>query len=275
VDATRAGKSTRPADGGVAAHPSCLNSAKVRARRPSADPSPRMPIQQALPSALEAALLSGWSHGGLRRPRVVFAPRTIQGRSMTEGIGGVLTWPVLASVISDAGTLLAALTVLFLYWKHSRNQKANVRSRRKVLHAVLRQHLDLTLKQLQAARESCQTLNLGATPDAAPMAVQIIAASMEFGSIERLRALQAELFAIGESGDEGVAGYIERCADIIVGVRLLEALSKLAGKVEGSQERKALINRKILRVIDEMGTLQDLGARVIAQLHSVHPTPRN
>jgi len=180
-------------------------------------------------------------------------------------------WSGLAPLMNAA----AVGTALYIYWKNRKNQKADIRSRRQVLHAVLRHQVRLSVRQMEGARDSCRALGLEDASDATPTAVEIMAISMWIGNIERLRTLQSKLFSIGEGGDEAAAVYIERLADICTGIKLLEKIIEDMERIKGSPRDLALLNAKTRGLLEQIAKVQDLGIHLMGQLDSAHGAPGN
>ena len=191
---------------------------------------------------------------------------------MIEGVCGVLTWPGLSSVVAGIGTLLAALTALFIYWRNRHNQKTDLASRRRVLHAVLRHQLDVVFKIVAMGRTLLTNMHFQGNPDEDAIAWRVIAVTIRIPNLARLRELQADLFSVGDSGDELVAAYIELCGDFDNSANILDSMIEYADKKNLSSNAMKIVDIGVERVkslLAEMDKLERQGTQILQRLGGI------
>jgi hypothetical protein len=119
-----------------------------------------------------------------------------------EGVCGVFQSTLVAPWVSGVGTLIAATTALFIYWRNRRNQVRDLQARRKVLESMLVQHLAAALSESLVTYESFNEQ----TNDA--LFVRCISFARR-ADVERLVGLQKQLVDLAGRGDVELAAFIE------------------------------------------------------------------
>ncbi|HEY4370273.1 MAG TPA: hypothetical protein VGN07_23780 [Steroidobacteraceae bacterium] len=126
------------------------------------------------------------------------------------GIGQVImemTASDWAAWFSAGGTVLAVASAVWLYWRGRADAKNDLAARRRVLHAMLRQHVIAATKFVADAHDRIRR----AQADLAGLDLQIHVMGFALPDADRLMELQADLISFGEDGDDDIAAFIESC----------------------------------------------------------------
>lgn len=125
---------------------------------------------------------------------------------MIESVCGVFQPALIPDWFSKIGPALAVLIGLLLYHLTRRNTIKDLRARRKVLHAILRQHVSAGARFAKDARKELEQM-LEGKGTSTIFGVALI--FLKPTGMERMSELQAELLAFGEEGDVDIAVFIE------------------------------------------------------------------
>jgi hypothetical protein len=162
-----------------------------------------------------------------------------------DGIGRVIMdmqaadW---AAWIGAIGTVVAAWSVFVIYSRARKDAKEDLRSRRKVLHAVLGQHVVATANSVQTIKDRLfDEKFINGEP-----AIYIALTGLSRPS--RLLELQSELFTFAAEGDEAIAAFIEACRGYQETHRTAARISKRNDPLPGEEQEEVPFAVQILRV---------------------------
>jgi hypothetical protein len=129
--------------------------------------------------------------------------QTIEGRR-TEGICGVFQ----SSLLAPWASFCTAATALIIYGLSRKNAKADLEARRKVLYAMLRQHL---LAIAESGDILIQMVLDGVPDERDPEGWKSIIDILDIDAMDRITELQTELIAFGKGDDAKIAAFIKVC----------------------------------------------------------------
>lgn len=112
-----------------------------------------------------------------------------------------------ASWFSAAGTVVAAAAAFWLYWRTRADAKADMAARRRILNAMLRQHVFHAVDYLRNTEEIL--VKIPKDVDRATLESTLQGSCLPHP--ERLKELQSDLMSFGVQGDESIAKFIENC----------------------------------------------------------------
>jgi hypothetical protein len=127
-----------------------------------------------------------------------------------NGIGHVimeLTPSDWAAWFSAIGTVLAAVGAFIIYKRTRSDAKTDIIARRRVLHAMLREHVVAAATFVSEGLDRVGRIDT----DIDRSNLHLYMIGFELPDADRLMELQTDLIAFGEEGDEKIAAFIEAC----------------------------------------------------------------